>query len=350
MKPCRKKVYFINDMPYSLGFGGKEIQLEKYRNFLKDTHEVVLLDPWERIPFEKDAIFHLFGCGKYFDNLIGQIRQKIANPKIVISPTIYYENTRLFKIANKISKIIPMATQFDFKQNIFDNVDVLIPNSYSEKNFIISVWGEHLSKKTFVIYNSIDVERFSKETHFSPCDLGVQKPYILNISFQDERKNTLGLLKAFKNTMHLHDLQLVMVGGSRFIDVANKQRFDQLLEDIGDRVHRIEFLPPNSIELISLLQNCEFHVLPSNVETPGLATLEALASNKPCLVGMCEPTVEYFKDQVIYCVSKSINSIEEGIMRLVHGVNATSRQYDFVEKNYSDVLAKEFLLRVYQDL
>lgn len=337
-------------MPYSLGFGGKEIQLEKYKSFLNDSYEVILLDPWGRLTFEKDAIFHLFGCGKYFDNIIGQIRQKVENAKIIISPTIYYERRYAFRLANKISKVIPIATQFDFKQRIFDNVDVIIPNSHSETEFIASVWGRHLSQKASVIYNSIDIETFSTEIHFSPQDLGIRKRYILNVSFQDERKNTLGLLEAFQNTMNSHDLQLVMVGGNRFINMTNKYRFKNLLKKIGDRVHIIEFLPPSSNELIGLLQNCEFHVLPSTVETPGLATLEALATSKRCLVGKCEPTVEYFKNQVIYCEPKSIRSIEEGIMQLVSDTNTAIKTYDFIGSNYSDAIAKESLIRVYQNL
>lgn len=346
----KRFVYFINDMPFSLGFGGKEVQLAKYKTFLNDSYEVVLLDPWERIPFEEGAIFHLFGCGKYFDNIIGQIRQNVVNAKIIVSPTIYYEKSYIFKIANKISKIVPMATQFDFKQNIFDKVDVLIPNSHSEKKFITSVWGKHLSEKISVIYNSITVERFSKEIRFSARDLGIHKRFILNVSFQDERKNTLGLLEAFKNTMNLHDLQLVMIGGNRFVNEKNKLNFEKLLQDIGHRVHLINFLPPGSDEIVCLLQECEFHLLPSFVETPGLATLEALAANKPCLVGECAPTMEYFDNCVTFCNPKSVKSIEDGIMRLVSSSHASTEYFDFVKANYSDAVAKENLLRVYRDL
>lgn len=343
-----KKVMFINDMPFSLGFGGKEVQLLKYQLFLKDSYDVKFLDPWEKIDLHDFDTFHLFGCGKYFHNLIGQIQQKSPHSRIILSPTIYYENFRKVKFGNFLSNLVPLKTQFDYKSYIFENADIILANSSAEKDFLCYVWGDKLNDKIKVIYNSIDT---SIRTRWlaSDLDLPTNRNFILSVGFQDERKNSLRMLKAFYDTIQEHDLDLVLAGGPRFVDLKNRDVFDKLIMQLGNRVHLTGFLAPNSLQLLKLYEHCAFHLLPSFVETPGLANLEALAFGKDIIVGSCRPTREYFDGIAHFCNPVSTRSISNEILKLAkRKSDFNEKNYEFVQGNFSDEVLKKQLLGIYE--
>lgn len=351
MKPERKKIYFINDMPFSLGFGGKEIQLLKYKEFLSPQYDVILLNNWDSYSFSGNEYFHLFGSGKWFHNIIGQIKQKCPSSKIVISPTIYYADNSILRIANKLSRLFPFNTQFDYKRYIFDNSDVIVPNSFEEATFIKRVWGKKLDSKICVVHNSVD-ENFGSECHRSfSTHYGMESNFILSVGFLDERKNSINLLKAFNKTLSLHTNNLVLIGGERFINPSNRAKFENLKKQAGDRIIHIPYVNHESGLIQAAYNECIFHVLPSYVETPGLANLEAGLNNKPLLVGDCKPVREYFGKNVYYCNPGNVDNISSMILQLLdNGYKNKLNIRQFVLNNYSDYVISSKLNKLYESL
>ncbi len=152
------KIRYFSDYPFSIGFGGKEIQMLTYLRYLnlyhKEKFEVALLNYWQK---EMDYnILHLFGHGRFI-NIIENIKSNYRNLKVVISPTIYQERSRiLLKFAFYFGSILPFKNTPKNILRELEYADVVIVNSYSEKYFILKNITSKVNNKIHIVYNGID--------------------------------------------------------------------------------------------------------------------------------------------------------------------------------------------------
>lgn len=317
------KIAYLSDYPFSIGFGGKEIQMLSYLNLInKNALNIrVQLFNWWDINFLNDVdIIHFFGCYT-FRHLIKQLMSnKKKKIKIFTSPTIYYENNWKFSnFAFILGKILPIP---NFYNNIIyqlENSDVVIVNSESEKNFIV----KNITKKAniHIIYNAVEddfnIIEPEKENVFLK-QYNLQKDsYILSVGMLDERKNTISMIKAFLNVSNIINKKLVLIGKFRFSKKENSKLAEKLLEENKDKIVYIPYLDRKiDIDLLkSAYFNCAYHILPSFIETPGIANLEALYFGKNIIVGDCSPVKEYFGENAIYCDPYETKSIEKAILK-----------------------------------
>jgi glycosyltransferase involved in cell wall biosynthesis len=128
---------------------------------------------------------------------------------------------------------------------------------------------------------------------------------ILNVGNIEIRKNQLGLARALKN---LPECKLHLVGGIR-----DESYFKNILAELPGRVVYHGVFPSNSEELMHLYKKCDVFVLPSYLETPGLAAIEAYAIGAKVVVTSEGSTREYFDNNVIYVDPENTDSIEKGI-------------------------------------
>lgn len=85
-------------------------------------------------------------------------------------------------------------------------------------------------------------------------------------------------------------------------------------------------IPHDSLLLRSAYRGCEFFALPSTLETPGLAALEAAAQGASLVItseGSCE---EYFGESAMYVDPLSSESIEQGIRKAFDVTPAMAKQ------------------------
>lgn len=346
-------IYYISDMPFSLGFGGKEVQLLGYKSIVEKTCpqcKLNLLDPWDRFLFPKNSILHLFGSGKWFHNLLGQAKQKSEIRKLIISPTFYYDNAWKLKVGNFLSRLTPFEDQFSYKRYIFGAADTLVVNSHAEGLQIASVFGEKLKNKMLVIPNTIDdnytiindEESFLSKYQLSPG-------YVLSVGFWDERKNSLRMVQSFLQSFRHINRKLVLIGGGRFVNKRNGELMNKLLAENASSIVHIPFISNGSDILKSAYKNCAFHLLPSFVETPGIANIEALSFGKAIVVGECSPVREYFEQFAIYCKPTSTESISKAILIANDSVGSSSEGCSkrFVEDNFTHGAISERLKNLY---
>ncbi|MDQ4141050.1 MAG: glycosyltransferase, partial [Bacteroidota bacterium] len=304
--------------------------------------------------FLKDIdVLHLFGYGNWYFDLLIPLKSKNNQIKIVISPTFYFDKIFAMQIKSYLSKFTKGLNFYKYKKIIFSLTDSIVVNSLSEKKQLITLFGESLEPKIEVVYNSLEKSFFDLPLN-PDCFLEryqLRSGYLLSISFQDERKNSINLIKAFLSVYDKLKIPLVLIGSQRFQSKELNDEFSDLIDNNNDKIIQIEYLNRSTeIDFIkSAILHCRAHVLVSFVETPGLANLEALAFNKPILVGLCDPVKEYFKENAVYCKPNSLKSIEEGILK-VSQLKDKPEYSKYVESNFTLDKAINKLTSIYSSI
>mgnify|MGYP001311140042 CR=1 FL=1 len=251
--------------------GGGEIQIEMLYKYLKKRDiNVNKFDSWN--PKIKTKIYHFFSCmGGSIDfcNFL-----KSSDKKLIISSSLWITKDTMqnYDIGQIKSQLLI--------------ADRIIVNSEKEKDLLSDIF--EIDKSNFrVVYNGFEPDllqyrdkKFNK-SHKIPVDW---KDYILCIANIETRKNQHLLIEATK----LSKKKLVLVGHIREKDYFNSLEID------NDSVFYYGSVDNHSSEFFSLLLNAKCFVLPSTLETPGLAALEAASLGIPIIVTSEGCTKEYF--------------------------------------------------------
>ena len=333
-------VAYIGDYPFSIAFGGKEVQMLTYEAMINKQYSaeirIIRFDPWDKEMLQNLDIIHLFGHNTWFYDLAKPLKTE-RNIKIINSPTFYVSNYNTMKAASLVSNLIPIPNYFSYKKGFFHQCDSIIVNSLDEKNQIQCLFGVDLGKKIKVVYNSIerDYKEFREISNIN-CFLNkysLDPGYLLCVAFLDERKNTIKLIQAFLSCYQEIRKKLVLIGDYRFLLDSNRRITQKLIDDNHDKVIHIPYINRYDDLLKSAYYHCSAHLLPSILETPGLSNLEALYFNKPILVGKCKPVEEYFHEYAIYCDQSSRHGIMKGIKEIV-SISNNNEYSSLVEKKY----------------
>ncbi|WFU74730.1 MSMEG_0565 family glycosyltransferase [Bradyrhizobium sp. CB2312] len=194
--------------------------------------------------------------------------------------------------------------------------------------FVVSrFWQEHLkaemSRSAILVGNGVDTARYSPVS--SPGDrllrarLGLRAgPILLSIGGVEQRKNTLGILEAFRQVYAVHrSAQLVIAGGASLLDHGvYRQQFESRLRDAGLPVGAvIETGPLIDADMPSLFRLADVLLFPSLREGFGLAVLEAMASGAPAVVSHTAPFTEYLgPDDAAWCDPHHAGSIADATL------------------------------------
>jgi len=194
--------------------------------------------------------------------------------------------------------------------------------------FVVSrYWQEQLesemSRTAALVGNGVDTVRYSPAAR--PGDrvlrarLGLRAgPILLSIGGVEQRKNTLGILDAFRQVQAVHrSAQLVIAGGASLLDHGlYRKQFKSRLRDAGlpaDAV--IETGPLLDADMPSLFRLADVLLFPSLREGFGLAVLEAMASRVPAVVSHLAPFTEYLgPDDVAWCDPHHPGSIADAAL------------------------------------
>ncbi|MET4694119.1 glycosyltransferase [Endozoicomonas lisbonensis] len=279
--------------------GGGERQLMAWKSHLEaQNHQVTLYNPWEPVP-ENVKIFHYFSVMPGSYQLCEYIKSKEI--RLVISPNLWVTpKTKWHYPHDEIQRLISIA-------------DLLIVNSQQEAATLSEVYSLP-AERFHVAYNGVE-ESFLKPGNpelFREQFLLGEKKFFINVANIEPRKNQLTFLKALK---HFPELSLIVIGHAR-----DESYFRSCREVGGDQFVYIGPLPYGSDILKSALAGAEGFVMPSTVETPSIAALEAAASGCRVLITRVGSTTEYFGDEVVYINPDDSRTIVEGIVTLLQGV------------------------------
>lgn len=295
---------FFNTYPVAFQCpGGGEIQLIKSKEALERRgHEVFLFDPWNHKLNDADIIHHFSVQGGTY-NLCAYARGQ--GIPLVISPILWLSDYVDQYPMGEIELMISLA-------------DVICPNSEAE----IDRFVQHFDiprEKYHVTYNGVEEKFFDAispdvfRSHF-----GIEGPFILCVGNIEVRKNQFALVQAAAKI----GVKVILLG-----NVRDQDYFSSMKRELGGKFIYLGYLEHSSDLLRSAYAACSLFALPSLLETPGLAALEAAASGAPIVITAEGCTEEYFGSAAYYVDPKNVDDIagkiELGLKK--NGVNVELR-------------------------
>ena len=263
---------------------------------------VDLFNPWGRID-DDCKIFHYFSVqpgSSHFCNYI----KKQKGLKLVISPNLW--------ITHETKKQYP----FDEIWNLFEIADRIVVNSDMEGNYMSDVFSMP-REKFATVYNGVEDDFLIQESpSLFQSKFALKKPYVLCVANIEPRKNIAAFLDAMRQ---FPQYDFVVIGHIRDGEYA------RMCKSIGGE--RLKIIPPlnyNSTLLHSAIAGCVFFAMPSILETPSIAALEAACAGAKILITEGGSTREYFGGSVVYLDPFSVESMIEGIDKVTEWTNEHS--------------------------
>ncbi len=275
--------------------GGGEVQLLAYKKHLPAFGiDVSLFDPWNPRFLEHDIV-HFYSCVGGSSHFCAFVKQ-LGLPLVVSSSLWITEQTKDQYPLSEIRAQLSLA-------------DRVITNSNMECETLAKVL--ELPREKFVtVYNGVE------EDFFLPADpnlfrdqFGIKGRFVLNVGNIEPRKNQLRLAEAMKAFPYV---QLILIGHAR-----TPEYLQQVLQTGGKQVSYLGPLDHNSPLLRSAYSACDVFALPSTLETPGLAALEAGAQGASLVLTSEGSATEYFEKNAIFIDPLSSESIRQGIDRVL---------------------------------
>lgn len=307
--------------------GGGEVQLLKYEQYLEDLGVKVLrYDVWNpSLQFNVADIVHYFsvqgGSWRFLDYV-----RNVKRIPLVISPIVWIDKKENYYL-----------DEIKFMLNLADKV---LPNSHAEcaqLSKLLDINGERFA----TIVNGVD------EIFFEPVDSSIFRnkfnlhdPFVLCVGNIEERKNQLRLIRAIEHT----NIHLVIAGNIRDAEYARK-----CFASANRYVHFVGYLPYGSLLQRSAYAAADVFCLPSYLETPGLAAIEAAALGSRLVLTNVGCTEEYFGDRAIYCDPYNIQSIRDAIQIALHKIKDADLSY-YIRDRYTWKHAAVQLINVYKTI
>lgn len=272
--------------------GGGERQLLAYAQHLKQFGiQADLYDMWNTNLDDYD-VFHCFSTMPGTIEMCSYAKQK--GLKLVVSPNLW------------VTEATKDNYPFNTIWNSLEVADRIMVNSNAEAIELSRVYGMHYDKFA-VIYNGAEPD-FTHPVNQSMFKekYSLDRPYVLNVANVEPRKNQLEFIKALKRQQP--EMDFVIVGGIRDKEYASK-----CIEEGGNRVKIVGSLEYASEMMRSAYAGCSFFAMPSLLETPSIAAIEASATGARVLLTEIGSTKEYFGDSVTYVNPDSQESLQKGI-------------------------------------
>jgi glycosyltransferase involved in cell wall biosynthesis len=276
--------------------GGGEMQLMKYAEHLPRLgFEVVLHDLW-RPRFDDVDLVHFFsGIGGSI-HFCHHVRAR--GLPLLVSSSLWVTPATCERYP-----IAEIRAQFALAQAV-------VTNSQMEAEALADVLD--LPREQFQpVLNGVD-RRFAEpvDAGLFRARFGVDGPFVLNIANVEPRKNQLGLVRALQGA----GLPLVIIGHPR--DAGYLRR---VMAEGGGFTRYLGPIAHDDPALGAAYAACSVFALPSELETPGLAALEAAAAGARMVVTEEGSTREYFADEVVYAKPGDIAGIRAAIERALAG-------------------------------
>lgn len=275
--------------------GGGEVQLMKYAKHLPSHKvDVRFYDPW-RANLTEASLVHYFSCIGGSVHFCSQVKNRGLPLVISSSLWISEETQHLYPIVEIRNQLLL--------------ADVIVTNSNVESDQLSRVLK--LPRHRFsAVLNGVEPDFASAGPQIFRERFRLDGPFVLNVANIEPRKNQLGLVRAMKDMA----VPLVLIGAIRDNAYAG-----DVFREGGSWLHYLGPMDNRDPALTSAFAACSVFALPSTLETPGLAALEAAACGANIVVTSEGSAQEYFGDQVHYVDHRDVDAIGTAIKRALVG-------------------------------
>ena len=181
---------------------------------------------------------------------------------------------------------------------------------------IVKTYGAD-PNKIIVTHNAVDTDRFKRTQFTNKIKNKYKLPddYILYLGTIEPRKNIANLLRAYsKLPKNIKDqYPLVLAGGGGWNDYEIKLEIENAKKD--SQIIQTGYVDEKDIP--ALYSGAEIFLYPSHFEGFGMQILEAMACGTPVLTANNSSLPEVGGDAAYYVDDKSIDSIRNGIEKLL---------------------------------
>lgn len=183
-------------------------------------------------------------------------------------------------------------------------------------------------EKTKVIYSGLD-ERFFEDLESDAkkvlAKFSIEKKYILFLGTLEPAKNIVRLLEAFAKLKNIlkkqnkgrFDYQLVLAGKRGWLS----QEYLQVIKDLGLTKDVLFTGYVIGDELVPLLRQAEFFVMPSLYEGFGMTALEAFATQTPAILSRVSSLPEVAGDAAYFVNPISVDEILAAMLKFIEDEN-----------------------------
>jgi len=160
----------------------------------------------------------------------------------------------------------------------------------------------------------------------------IQKPFIFHLGSLEPRKNTLGLIKAYRLLpKKLQEGYSLIIGGGRgwknneIIEYVRKHRLDKKIKLVG-------YIPEKNLP--AFYQEAKCFVYPSFYEGFGIPPLEAMASGCPTLVSNVSSLPEICEKASLYCQPNNVEDLSAKLKKVLLSNNKEKITEGFKQVKY----------------
>mgnify|MGYP005840158481 CR=1 FL=1 len=329
-------ITFLTRFDGGLYYGGAEVQTEETARYLRALGmRVDFLTPLSR---EVGDIVHGFGAYPYFDSVAKYCRSRC---KPFILSTIFYKDTSSLRLRLRyqIYKLFPRSMpRFRSLRRLFRHVRMFLPNTHAEAIQLQQIFriSDH---RIEVVPNGVEARFAQADPDWFRRETGIREPFVLCVGRIEPRKNQHRLIQALSGTK----IPLVLIGNPLSNDYLALCR-----ELADDRVYFLPAVPHDSPLLAGAYAACRVFALPSLLETPGIAALEAGVAGARVVVTPYGGAREYFGDYALYPEPRSVQSIRQAVLQAWETPHAPDILKQHLLTHYSWETVAQKTLQVYQ--
>ena len=191
------------------------------------------------------------------------------------------------------------------------------------------------TEKIEVVYEGYNKSLKSKVKSLkSRLDGALNQKYFLFLGRLEERKNILGIIKAFEIFKEKYKLphKLVLAGKPGHGYNSIKSKIKSLKSEAGKDIIELGFVSEK--EKWQLLQNADVFLFPSLYEGFGLPILEAQSVGTPVVTSNVSSIPEVVGESAVLVEPKDYQALAESMYKMVSDENLRN---DVVEKGYENV-------------
>ena len=271
--------------------GGGEIQLLKTKEALIAANvEIELFNQWKP-QFGWAQLVHYFsvfgGSSVFCDYVKGK------GLPLVISPILWPKGDITGYPMHEI-------------QHLLSKADLLFPNSTAEAEALSEVFNIPI-EKFHVTHNGVDaifLEKSQPSPELFKTHFNINEQFVLCVGNIEKRKNQIRLAQAAARLR----IKTLLIG-----NIRDQAYLEETLRLGSGFVSYLGSLPHHDPLLRSGYRACSVFALPSLLETPGLAALEAAALGSKIVITEVGSTREYFGTRASYVFPEDVDSIMQGL-------------------------------------